>query len=988
MGSKPLGRYLFGLGVILFGALAAGDDLRVQYGTDSTPAAMAIEKGIRLIQAHDPEAGLAELEKALAADPDCGMAKYWKALGLSDLGRVDEAIQWFQRASIPAPGEARTNLEVDAALSVALIYSKLGDYDHGNIWFSKALAADPKDTFEFRAKAYRNMAINLKAQGDPNSAALAVLLAYQANQTDELKDMARAFSQNAAQGSDAVKVFFADTEPPTIAPRHGGALTVAELAGLPQEALLQLAADALSPFVLAVGKDGKTLWLLPTKPSDRVRRLAAPGQMICATVRQGRIFAVLASPSRLVELEVETGAVLRSWDLPGNPPASLAVLPSRGMAFSCGGGGVVTGLNLRSGKAVETEIPGMQIVASPDEQFVFTFTKDLSDLEMGGHFLIDGRPVFFQPSRTSWHQSTLFKALVHDSGLLLAEMRENAASNGLHLGLDIRGDWVALAGGGGWRPETGGQGGYGVAVFEAGDVRRLAGFYPLDIYPQGVALDGVTGDVAVVCEGYARVYHLSSPSDPQELPGPFTGEGVWAPGGEILYLARPDGVAAWTGPVGQQESAAFAAYLEKLKRELSPGGAPEPVAALAPRQPMEALKTYPSGASRKNVPGLLTRAIQDGQNTRPPQWITCPDYAADQATASALRDAREKTAKPDDTGLAIFVLRKLAKSHPRHAPALSLLGQAYALSGQQDKARSALLEAIHIDAGRTEVSCEALNALADLDAADNVDAAMQSLAFSLYLDRGSPQTQARICALARRSKTYAPLAAQLGEAGPVAPLPQGSLPPIPLPPARQDRFEATQLFELGTISTVLIQTDHISGSGTCVVDNSLILTNDHVVKGATAITVYPFVCRLGKPVRMPGVSATVLFRSPDEDLAVLKIANPPPFLAPLTVAGTSPRPGTKVFAVGNPGMGDKVLEQTISEGIVSSASRLVEGQAYLQHTAATNPGSSGGPLLNEYAEVVGIITLKANLDGVGFAVPVERIRRLFSTAEQPGPDQQ
>ena len=48
------------------------------------------------------------------------------------------------------------------------------------------------------------------------------------------------------------------------------------------------------------------------------------------------------------------------------------------------------------------------------------------------------------------------------------------------------------------------------------------------------------------------------------------------------------------------------------------------------------------------------------------------------------------------------------------------------------------------------------------------------------------------------------------------------------------------------------------------------------------------------------------------------------------------------FAIGNPGLGDVVLDQTITEGIVSAAEREISGHAYIQHTAAVNPGNSGG----------------------------------------------
>jgi serine protease Do len=57
---------------------------------------------------------------------------------------------------------------------------------------------------------------------------------------------------------------------------------------------------------------------------------------------------------------------------------------------------------------------------------------------------------------------------------------------------------------------------------------------------------------------------------------------------------------------------------------------------------------------------------------------------------------------------------------------------------------------------------------------------------------------------------------------------------------------------------------------------------------------------------------------------------------------------------------------------ISSNNRKLEGVPFLQHSAAVNPGNSGGPLLNDQCRVVGIVTLKAKLENVSFAIPVER----------------
>ena len=77
-------------------------------------------------------------------------------------------------------------------------------------------------------------------------------------------------------------------------------------------------------------------------------------------------------------------------------------------------------------------------------------------------------------------------------------------------------------------------------------------------------------------------------------------------------------------------------------------------------------------------------------------------------------------------------------------------------------------------------------------------------------------------------------------------------------------------------------------------------------------------------------------------------------------------------------MGKNILEQSITDGIVSARERQVSGKSYIQHTAAINPGNSGGPLVNETGEITGVNTLKADMEGVGFAIPIERIRKIIN----------
>ena len=74
-------------------------------------------------------------------------------------------------------------------------------------------------------------------------------------------------------------------------------------------------------------------------------------------------------------------------------------------------------------------------------------------------------------------------------------------------------------------------------------------------------------------------------------------------------------------------------------------------------------------------------------------------------------------------------------------------------------------------------------------------------------------------------------------------------------------------------------------------------------------------------------------------------------------------------------MGNQQLTQSLSEGVVSAAGRVVDGQEVIQHTAAVNPGNSGGPLISEHGEIVGIVVIKANLENVAFAIPASELRK-------------
>ena len=81
--------------------------------------------------------------------------------------------------------------------------------------------------------------------------------------------------------------------------------------------------------------------------------------------------------------------------------------------------------------------------------------------------------------------------------------------------------------------------------------------------------------------------------------------------------------------------------------------------------------------------------------------------------------------------------------------------------------------------------------------------------------------------------------------------------------------------------------------------------------------------------------------------------------------------GERVFAVGSP-LG---LERTVTEGILSTKTRPMQGELYLQTTAQINPGNSGGPLFNLRGDVVGVTNMKITFgEGLGFAIPIEAVK--------------
>ena len=174
-----------------------------------------------------------------------------------------------------------------------------------------------------------------------------------------------------------------------------------------------------------------------------------------------------------------------------------------------------------------------------------------------------------------------------------------------------------------------------------------------------------------------------------------------------------------------------------------------------------------------------------------------------------------------------------------------------------------------------------------------------------------------------------------------------------------------------------------SGSGWVLDAEGHIVTNHHVIAGSDVVTVTLFE---GDPL-----PARVVGSDPQNDIAVLKIGAPPEllFLVSLSDSRTL-KVGQRIYAIGNP-FG---LERTMTVGIVSSLDRSLRSKTgrlmkgIIQLDAALNQGNSGGPLLDSDGAVVGMNTAIASLNGgnsgVGFAVPINTIRRVVPQLLQFG----
>ena len=185
------------------------------------------------------------------------------------------------------------------------------------------------------------------------------------------------------------------------------------------------------------------------------------------------------------------------------------------------------------------------------------------------------------------------------------------------------------------------------------------------------------------------------------------------------------------------------------------------------------------------------------------------------------------------------------------------------------------------------------------------------------------------------------------------------------------------------------------GTGMIIDSSGEVITNNHVISGATAITVTLY----GQTTALP---ATLVGADPSSDAALLKITSPPANLEAVTFGdSTKLEVGDAVIAIGN-ALGLSAGTPTVTSGIVSATGRTVQAgdtsggagetlQNMIQTDAAINSGNSGGPLVDSAGQVVGMDTAVASsstgnapAQNIGFAIPSSTIQGLVATLRAGG----
>jgi S1-C subfamily serine protease len=164
---------------------------------------------------------------------------------------------------------------------------------------------------------------------------------------------------------------------------------------------------------------------------------------------------------------------------------------------------------------------------------------------------------------------------------------------------------------------------------------------------------------------------------------------------------------------------------------------------------------------------------------------------------------------------------------------------------------------------------------------------------------------------------------------------------------KRESMSAAELFRKNSRSVIIVKTQKGLGSGFFINSKGNIVTNKHVLTDLNKAEIKTVA---GSIYKITGIIA----EDASGDLVIASTDTPVFESIPVNLTAQLPEVGEKIIVIGNP----LRLEQTLTDGIVSSVRVNQSGVNYIQVTAPISPGSSGGPLLNMYGEVIGVATFQ------------------------------
>ena len=505
-----------------------------QVGTESIEAADQFEKGVDDFQSQKFDKSLSHFKSALEHDSDFQLAMYWLAQAHEALGDHKNEIKTYQRLYDTRETDLNS-VVIEGCINAGLSLGKRKEFEPSELWFSRALAVDPKNKFGKAASAYRNLAITKFNKQDFTSAAVVAQLGHEIDEERVPKKMVEAGASKA--NSEVASVVVGEHEVKRKFPYRDSLGVKGEIEKLdgisvPIGKMVDVGTERK---LIVLPKDEKFLYVIDYSKDLKLTKVKTQGRTRAAEFVDDRLFLSITSPHRIAEFDIAEGKELKSWELDTESPRSFAVAPAKKLAFLSNGGQIQI-LDLESGKQSVSEFQATEITSDPKQEFVFGFRRPAyKSNEEHGQLLIRGKPIYFtiRNKEFNWSHSTLMRFRICEKDLLLSQLRIQAASNARSLQVSADGHVVSIVGGGGWRSKNRSSGtGYGVPFFNARDFSNVHRYVETGAYPQAAAISPVNH--LIFAAGEKSVCSHIVNDDQEEIGFPekitssmFSGDGRW-----------------------------------------------------------------------------------------------------------------------------------------------------------------------------------------------------------------------------------------------------------------------------------------------------------------------------------------------------------------------------------------------------------------------------------------------------------------------------